>query len=184
MSHLVYASGCGRGRGGVESVHRAGRSRYAVHPSAGVTARCPCSSVVEPLCYEQEVGSSILSTGTQHTDSVLVVFDSGRACPSLCARGRRVRQRSAKPSMWVRVPPGIPCRTSCSAHLAVAQLGSALRSGRRGRRFKSSQPDHISHDAVPVIASEHTLRCRAVWKLAGLITQRSEVQILPALLTR
>lgn len=30
-----------------------------------------------------------------------------------------------------------------SVHRGVAQLGSALRSGRRGRRFKSCHPDHM-----------------------------------------
>lgn len=36
-------------------------------------------------------------------------------------------------------------RIRLSAHdRGVAQLGSALRSGRRGRRFKSCHPDHFS----------------------------------------
>ena len=32
-------------------------------------------------------------------------------------------------------------------HRDVAQLGSALRSGRRGRRFKSCHPDHVEKKA-------------------------------------
>ena len=32
-------------------------------------------------------------------------------------------------------------------HRDVAQLGSALRSGRRGRRFKSCHPDHDAEKA-------------------------------------
>ena len=38
---------------------------------------------------------------------------------------------------WVRIPPAPPYRD-------VAQLGRALRSGRRGRRFKSCHPDQKS----------------------------------------
>ena len=36
---------------------------------------------------------------------------------------------------WVQIIYGAPCRD-------VAQLGRALRSGRRSRAFKSRHPDH------------------------------------------
>ena len=38
---------------------------------------------------------------------------------------------------------------SPSLHRGVAQLGSALRSGRRGRRFKSCHPDFMTRAALP-----------------------------------
>ena len=64
-----------------------------------------------------------------------------RGDPADAGRGR-IRP-SADP---ISVRPevlGYGCRSACSGghDRAVAQLGSALRSGRRGRRFKSCQPD-------------------------------------------
>ena len=65
--------------------------------------------------------------------------------------------------MWVRVPHRAPCSVSqgvttppsqggntgsipvrSTMNRVIAQFGSALRSGRRGRRFKSCLPDHPS----------------------------------------
>ena len=39
--------------------------------------------------------------------------------------------------------PGVDEQLSLAVHRGVAQLGSALRSGRRGRGFKSRHPDVI-----------------------------------------
>jgi len=74
-----------------------------------------------------------------------------------CAR--RVRAKSGKWSGWCArsAMAGLESLTSSQLFLpmalghaissklrAVAQLGRALRSGRRGRGFKSHQPDHFS----------------------------------------
>ena len=37
----------------------------------------------------------------------------------------------------------------------MAQPGRALRSGRRGRRFKSSRPDHVCNISVEVVRGEY-----------------------------
>ena len=84
----------------------------------------------------------------------------GRAGPPVAARLRRARDLAVG-TLPVRLPPGgIPAHAGSADQLdfrgfrgspgtwrrsgrrrGVAQLGSALRSGRRGRRFKSGHPD-------------------------------------------
>ena len=49
----------------------------------------------------------------------------------------RTRNAFVLTDTWVRIPPSPP-------HRDVAQFGRALRSGRRGRRFKSCHPDQKS----------------------------------------
>ena len=51
--------------------------------------------------------------------------------------------RKPRCSRWFRDPPPGPLDFS-SGRRGVAQLGSALRSGRRGRRFKSGHPDQVT----------------------------------------
>ena len=68
-------------------------------------------------------------------------------------------------------------RIHCAYHAAfhayafvervVAQLGRALRSGRRGRRFKSCQPDHF----LPVALHYAEVFCSRVHKFMNYITK-------------
>ena len=52
-------------------------------------------------------------------------------------------------------------RRCVSSHRDVAQLGRALRSGRRGRRFKSCHPDHGAKGDVSIKANIPFLHRRA-----------------------
>ena len=49
-------------------------------------------------------------------------------------------------------------------HRDVAQLGSALRSGRRGRRFKSCHPDHDARKAPQGAFFHITTKKRMTWE--------------------
>ena len=60
----------------------------------------------------------------------------------------------------VRLAPGSWC-----GRRGVAQLGSALRSGRRGRRFKSGHPDH-GHRPLPTVGRGLFL-CRTAAKYSN-----------------
>src|SRR5437763_4719252 len=70
-----------------------------------------------------------------------------RVCASLSVLGLLVRPKYAR---WMRVASAQQVRRAIRA---VAQLGRALRSGRRGRGFKSHQPDHL-----PLVYHVYVLR--------------------------
>ena len=57
-------------------------------------------------------------------------------------------------------------------HRAVAQLGSALRSGRRGREFKSRQPDHETSPPGEVFCFRTPVRLRSRQRTAPGIARR------------
>ena len=69
-------------------------------------------------------------------------------------RGQTVNLLLSASMVRIHLPPPISCKAARrKARFAglfllllprdIAQLGSALRSGRRGRRFKSCYPDHV-----------------------------------------
>ena len=57
--------------------------------------------------------------------------------------------------------PSVGSNPTCSAIFRdVAQFGRALRSGRRGRRFKSCHPDHLTGCSAGGSALDWGSRCR------------------------
>ena len=56
-------------------------------------------------------------------------------------------------------------------HRVVAQFGRALRSGRRGRRFKSCQPDHL-HAKGPLRRALFSCAATSAWGCKGSARQR------------
>ena len=72
----------------------------------------------------------------------------------------------ANPDFYCKIPPS-------SRHRAVAQAGSALRSGRRGRRFESCQLDSFGFRDAAMSGSE--------WGLAREIAPAAHKVSIPAL---
>ena len=62
-------------------------------------------------------------------------------------------------------------------HRAVAQLGSALRSGRRGREFKSRQPDHETSPPGEVFCFRTPVRLRSRQRTAPRNSTQTGTQL-------
>src|SRR3569832_2048940 len=95
--------------------------------------------------------------------------------PSRTLRARRStrRKKHSLRYMWFpRQPIETPCTLSPNSpsnainDRGVAQPGRALHSGGRGRRFKSSHPDH---DFLPMNLLRFLVIAFAVWLLIGFV---------------